>query len=324
MKLLVLGGTRFLSREVAARAVGRGWDVTCACRGTSGPVPEGARHLRWDRADPPPAEVVDGGWDAVVDVGRLPSQVSAAVAATPDAHWVFVSTVSVYADNASPAMEPLLDPITDDVDLAVDPEAYGGMKVACEQAVTATAASAVVVRPGSSSDRATRPAGSRTGRGWPRGGEVLAPGRPEDVVQVIDVRDLADWLLVLAEQRTTGTYDAVGTRRRSATCWRASPRASARGTRASPGSTRRSSSPTASSPGGRGLAAAVAAPPRLRRHAPPRPRTGGGRRPAAATAGRDRTRVPRRPRDGSVAGARGGGAGGLARPLRDRATTSGG
>lgn len=212
MKLLVLGGTRFLSREVATRAVGRGWDVTCACRGTSGPVPEGARHLRWDRADPPPAEVVDGGWDAVVDVGRLPSQVSAAVAATPDAHWVFVSTVSVYADNASPAMEPLLDPITDDVDLAVDPEAYGGMKVACEQAVTATAASAVVVRPG----LIVGP-GDPTGRFayWPqrlaRGGEVLAPGRPEDVVQVIDVRDLADWLLVLAEQRTTGTYDAVGT-----------------------------------------------------------------------------------------------------------------
>lgn len=212
MKLLVLGGTRFLSREVAARAVGRGWDVTCACRGTSGPVPEGARHLRWDRADPPPTEVVDGGWDAVVDVGRLPSQVSAAVAATPDAHWVFVSTVSVYADNASPAMEPLLDPITDDVDLVVDPEAYGGMKVACEQAVTATAASAVVVRPG----LIVGP-GDPTGRFayWPqrlaRGGEVLAPGRPQDVVQVIDVRDLADWLLVLAEQRTTGTYDAVGT-----------------------------------------------------------------------------------------------------------------
>lgn len=212
MRLLVLGGTRFLSREVATRAVARGWDVTCACRGTSGPVPDGARHLPWDRADPPPPEIVDGGWDAVVDVGRLPSQVTAAVAATADAHWVFVSTVSVYADNSSAAMEPLLDPITEDVDLATDPEAYGGMKVACERAVRERAASAVVVRPG----LIVGP-GDPTGRFayWPqrlaRGGEVLAPGRPDDVVQVIDVRDLAEWVLVLAEQRTTGTFDAVGT-----------------------------------------------------------------------------------------------------------------
>ena len=112
MMLLVLGGTRFLSREVATQAVARGWDVTCACRGTSGPVPEGATHLPWDRTDAVPAAVADGGWDAVVDVARLPSQVRSAVAATSYAHWVFVSTVSVYADSSSPAMEPLLDPIT--------------------------------------------------------------------------------------------------------------------------------------------------------------------------------------------------------------------
>jgi 2'-hydroxyisoflavone reductase len=211
MRLLVLGGTRFLSREVAAQAVARGWDVTCACRGTSGTVPDGATHLPWDRADDPPAEIVSGAWDAVVDVARLPSQVRAALAATAQAHWVFVSTVSVYADNSSPATEPLLDPIEEDVDLAVAPEAYGGMKVACEEAVRSTAASSVVVRPG----LIVGP-GDPTGRFayWPqrlaRGGEVLAPGRPDDVVQVIDVRDLAAWLLDLAETRTTGTYDAVG------------------------------------------------------------------------------------------------------------------
>jgi nucleoside-diphosphate-sugar epimerase len=211
MKLLVLGGTRFLSREVAVQAVARGWDVTCACRGESGPVPDGATHLPWDRADDVPTEVAQGRWDAVVDVTRLPSQARRAVEATAGAHWVFVSTISVYADNASPAMEPLLDPITDDVDLSVDPEAYGGMKVACEQVVQSGAASSVVVRPG----LIVGP-GDPTGRFsyWPqrlaRGGEVLAPGRPDDVVQVIDVRDLAAWLLVLAEARTTGVYDAVG------------------------------------------------------------------------------------------------------------------
>lgn len=211
MKLLVLGGSRFLSREVAGQAVARGWDVTCACRGTSGPVPEGATHLPWDRADAPPAAIADGGWDAVVDVARLPSQVRSAVAATSYAHWVFVSTVSVYADSSSLAMGPLLEPVTEDVDLAVDPEAYGGMKVACEQDVHAGTSSSVIARPG----LIVGP-GDPTGRFayWPqrlaRGGEVLAPGRPADLVQVIDVRDLAAWLLELAESRTTGAYDAVG------------------------------------------------------------------------------------------------------------------
>ena len=212
MKLLVLGGTRFLSRETAVQAVARGWDVTCACRGESGPVPDGARHVPWDRAAEVPEAVTQGEWDAVVDVTRLPSHARRAVSATSDAHWVFVSTISVYADNASPAMEPLVDAIADDVDLAVDPEAYGGMKVACEQAVQETAASSAIARPG----LIVGP-GDPTGRFsyWPqrlsRGGQVLAPGRPYDVVQVIDVRDLATWLLDLAASRTTGVFDAVGT-----------------------------------------------------------------------------------------------------------------
>ena len=212
MKLLVLGGTRFLSRETAVQAVSRGWDVTCACRGESGPVPEGADHLRWDRTDGVPAVLAEGTWDAVVDVARHPFQVRRAVAATAQAHWVFVSTISVYSDNASPAMEPLAEPITEDVDLAVDPEAYGGMKVACEQVVQELAASSVVARPG----LIVGP-GDPTGRFayWPqrlaRGGEVLAPGSPDDLVQVIDVRDLATWLLDTCESRTTGVYDAVGT-----------------------------------------------------------------------------------------------------------------
>lgn len=211
MKLLVLGGTRFLSREAAAQAVERGWDVTCACRGESGPVPDGATHLPWDRGDDVPSALAGGSWDAVVDVTRLPSHARRAVEATADAHWVFVSTISVYPDNSSPSTDTLAEPITEDVDLAVYPEAYGGMKVACEQTVQGRAASSAVVRPG----LIVGP-GDPTGRFayWPqrlaRGGEVLAPGRPEDTVQVIDVRDLATWLLDLAESRTTGVFDAVG------------------------------------------------------------------------------------------------------------------
>ena len=59
MKLLVLGGTRFLSRSVANQAVERGWDVTCACRGTSGPLPEGVTHLPWDRSLEAPTALAD-------------------------------------------------------------------------------------------------------------------------------------------------------------------------------------------------------------------------------------------------------------------------
>ncbi len=211
MRLLVLGGTRFLSREVAAQAVARGWDVTCACRGSSGTVPTGATHLRWDRGEEAPDALRTGEWDAVVDVARLPSHVRRAVAALPDAHWVFVSTINVYADNASPAMGPLVEPVTEDADLASDPEAYGPMKVACESLVRSGAASSMVVRPG----LIVGP-GDETGRFayWPtrlaRGGEVLAPGSPDDVVQVIDVRDLAVWILDACKARTTGTYDGVG------------------------------------------------------------------------------------------------------------------
>jgi 2'-hydroxyisoflavone reductase len=211
MKLLVLGGTRFLSREVAIQAVARGWEVTCACRGESGTVPPGATHLRWDRAEEGPDALREGDWHAVVDVARLPSHVRRAVAAVPDAHWVFVSTINVYADNSSPATEPLVAPVTDDVDLPVDPDAYGAMKVACEDLVRSGTTSALVVRPGLIAGP-----GDETGRFgyWParlaRGGEVLAPGSPDDVVQVIDVRDLAAWIVDAAERRLTGVYDGTG------------------------------------------------------------------------------------------------------------------
>src|ERR671913_1876892 len=110
MRLLVLGGTLFLSREVARAAVRRGHEVTCACRG-SAPVPDGAVHLGLDRERDAAADVLAGGYDAVVDVARRPSWVRAAVAAVPDAHWVFVSSISVYADHVSPGGGPERTPL---------------------------------------------------------------------------------------------------------------------------------------------------------------------------------------------------------------------
>jgi nucleoside-diphosphate-sugar epimerase len=217
MRLLVLGGTLFLSREVAAEAVRRGHAVTCACRG-SAPVPDGATHVPLDRGADDVATVLRAdaaGWDAVVEVGRRPTWVRAAVAAVPGAHWVFVSSISVYADHGTPdggpGRTPLLAPVPEDRDLETEPEAYGGMKVACEQAVQAGAASSTVVRPG----LIVGP-GDPTGRFtyWVErladDGTVLAPGSPSDPTQVVDVRDLAAWLVTCAEQRVPGVLDAIG------------------------------------------------------------------------------------------------------------------
>ena len=186
--------------------------------GESGTVPDGARHVVWDRDRPAPAELTDETYDAVVDVARHPSRVRSAVAALPDAHWVFVSTISVYADSSvpggSPGVTPELEPITEDVDLRENMEAYGPMKVACEQAVLAGTASAMVIRPG-----LIIGPGDPSGRFtyWPLrlrdagdGGEVLAPGSPDDTVQVVDVRDLAEWIVDSAEAGRTGTVDGIG------------------------------------------------------------------------------------------------------------------
>jgi 2'-hydroxyisoflavone reductase len=215
MKLLVLGGTVFLSRAVAEEAVRRGHDVTCACRGASGSLPDGVTHLPWDRDQPAPAELAGTTFDAVLDVARHPSRVRSAVAAAPDAHWVFVSTISVYSENSvpggSPGLTPQHEPIHDDVDLSEDMEAYGPMKVSCEAAVLEGATSAMVVRPG-----LIIGPGDPSGRFtyWPLrlrdGGEVLAPGTPDDTVQVIDARDLAAWIVDSAEARTTGVFDGIG------------------------------------------------------------------------------------------------------------------
>jgi nucleoside-diphosphate-sugar epimerase len=127
---------------------------------------------------------------------------------------VFVSTVNVYSDNQTPDPgpdSPLVEAIEEDQDLKENPEAYGGMKVACERLVLEGTSRATVVRPG----LIVGP-GDPTGRYgyWPErladGGTVLGPGDPADRVQIIDVRDLAEWIVRMVEAGTTGVYDGVG------------------------------------------------------------------------------------------------------------------
>lgn len=218
MRLLVLGGTGFLSGQVARLAVQMGHQVTCAARGVTGPPPEGSAHVRWDRNGQMPEELRDGQFDAVVDVSGLPGQVGRAVRALSSAHWVFISTVNVYAEHGPRAHRSVTAPLVPAVEQDVkadSPETYGGMKVACERLVARTARSSSIVRPG----LIVGP-GDPTGRFsyWParlaaasrEGLPFIAPLPQDDPVQVIDVRDLAQWIILLAHRRVELYCDAVG------------------------------------------------------------------------------------------------------------------
>src|SRR5262249_20718024 len=199
MRLLILGGTQFLGRAIAAHACAAGHEVTCAARGISGPAPTGARFVKIDRdAADGLAPLTGEAFDAVVDVSRHPGQVRRAIAGLKHraAHWTFVSTGSVYADSRTPGQRadtaPLKARTAPDVERGTE-ATYGHAKVACEQSVGADAficRAGLIVGPEDPTGRFTY---------WParlaRGGEVLAPGAPDDLVQFVDVRDLAQWIV---------------------------------------------------------------------------------------------------------------------------------
>src|SRR6266567_6363368 len=214
MRLLILGGTQFLGRAIAAHAHAMGHDVTCAARGVAGTVPYGARFIAVDRDIPDGLAPLAGeAFDAVVDVSRHPGQARRAVAALKQRveHWTFVSTVSVYADNRTTGQRavdaPLRAPTAPEIEHSTE-ETYGSAKIACEQAIGKGAficRAGLIVGPEDPTGRFTY---------WPmrldRGGEVLVPGTPDDAVQFIDVRDLAQWIVHAAQTRLTGYFDGIG------------------------------------------------------------------------------------------------------------------
>jgi 2'-hydroxyisoflavone reductase len=216
MKLLLLGGTAFLGPELVAAARARGHGVTLFNRGKTNPglFPD-LETLHGDR-DGQLDALRGRRWDAVLDTsGYLPRIVrqSAELLAPSVDRYLFVSSISVYADGLTPPLteaSPLAttsDPGSEDVRAH-----YGALKALCEQAVEAAMPGralairpGLIVGPGDPTDRFTY---------WPvrlaRGGEVLAPGDGLDPVQLVDVRDLAAFIVLAAERRLAGTMNATG------------------------------------------------------------------------------------------------------------------
>jgi 2'-hydroxyisoflavone reductase len=215
MKLLVLGGTKFLGRHAVDAAHAAGHDVTIFTRGQTNPelFPD-AEHLQGDR-DGDLDALERGTWDGVVDTsGYVPRIVRQSAELLHDrvGRYVFVSSISVYDDFSAPITEAspvaeLEDPATEEI-----LENYGALKAACEKVVeeffgerSARVRAGLIAGPYDPTDRFTY---------WPRrialGGKVLGPGDPGAPVQFVDARDLAAWLVQLALDGPGGTYNATG------------------------------------------------------------------------------------------------------------------
>src|SRR5690606_11638960 len=222
-RMLILGGTRFLGPQIVLAAEALGYEVTLFNRGKS----DAERFARLeqrigDRDTGDLRSLERGEWDVVVDTsGYAPSHVAATAALLRDrvASYVFVSTISVYADQSGPVVgeDTPVATVPDEVaeqatTIRAASRHYGAMKARCEQAAEAAMPGRVaILRPGlivgpeDSSDRFTY---------WPvriaRGGEVLAPGDPEQEVQFVDVRDLGVFCAKIAHAREHGVWNTVG------------------------------------------------------------------------------------------------------------------
>lgn len=216
LSILVLGGTGFIGPHMVREALRRGHEVSLFNRGrTNNKLFPDLRLYKGDRNNG--LQSLEGGkWDVVVDnSGYVPRHVqdSARLLSAAVSHYLYISTISVY--DVSPA------PITEDSPLAtmedetveeVTSDSYGPMKALCEQRVlrelgadrTTVLRPTYICGPGDRTDRYTY---------WPvrtmRGGEMLWPGTPEDDVQIIDVRDLANFTIDCLEQKIAGIFNTV-------------------------------------------------------------------------------------------------------------------
>lgn len=217
MNLLILGGTVFLGRHIVESALARGHSVTLFNRGQhNADLFPDVEKLRGDR-DGNLAALAGREWDAVVDTcGYVPRLVHDSTQLLADAveHYTFISSISVYPDPGRIGIDEetpvgtLPDPHVEQV----TGETYGPLKALCERAAETSMPGRVlnvraglIVGPHDPTDRFTY---------WPvrvaRGGEVLAPDAPSCPAQFIDARDLADWIVRMAEARKGGVYNATG------------------------------------------------------------------------------------------------------------------
>ena len=226
LRLLILGGTGFTGPHQVRYALSRGHKVTVFNRGKTHPgeLPKEAEQLIGDRNGQ--LDALKGRtWDVVIDIPTtLPVWVRdvAEILKGNVERYVFISTISVYADNSKPGMDEtgVLAKYTGEDSKketlqtlrASNYRLYGPLKVLAEKEAekwfpgkTLIIRPGLIVGPGDETDRFTY---------WPvrvdRGGEVMAPGEPSDSVQFIDARDLAEWTIRMVEQGDTGTYNATG------------------------------------------------------------------------------------------------------------------
>jgi 2'-hydroxyisoflavone reductase len=213
--LLILGGTGFIGPHLTKEALRLGWRVTHFNRGKRSP--DGVQNVETligDRNGQ--IDALRGRkWDVVIDdTGQIPKYVrmSADLLAPNVGYCLYISSISAYASFAKPNDEN--SPTGKLADLNIDKttdETYGPMKALCEAySAQAFKGRACIVRPGyivgplDGSDRFTY---------WPvrasKGGEMMAPGTPHDPIQIIDVRDLAAWMMKLAHERITGYFNAI-------------------------------------------------------------------------------------------------------------------
>jgi 2'-hydroxyisoflavone reductase len=218
MRLLVLGGTRFLGRAIVDEAIRRGYDVTTFSRGLSGEPPPGAEALHGDRTSVNDLlRLADRDFDAVIDTSVIaPAHVGAAARLLADhvGHYTYVSTISVYRDRPrEPVNEnsPILD-CPADATGAEETLGYGELKAGSERAVAAALPGRhLIVRPGlivgPHEDVGRLP--------WwltrlAQGGTVIGPGEPGRPVRLTDARDLATWLVDNTRRRIPGTINVPG------------------------------------------------------------------------------------------------------------------
>ncbi len=216
LTVLILGGTSFLGPHLVQELQNHGHVVTVFNRGKQNVDFCDVEHLQGDRDGN--LEALKGrNWDAIIDTsGHLPRIVkdSAKLLANSGKHYTFISTIGVYQDFLNQNIDESysLGKIDDENNEDITEKNYGALKAACEDLVQQYFPNrCLIIRPGllvgplDPTDRFTY---------WPlraiEGGEILAPGTPNQFVQFIDVRDLAEWVVSMVERQATGTYNATG------------------------------------------------------------------------------------------------------------------